>query len=398
MAAYTVTQVNKYIRNMMENDAVLNSLLVKGEISNLKYHSSGHIYFSLKDKTAVINCVMFKMSALSLNFELKNGISVQVLGYISVFEKTGQFQLVCEYIKDPGEGSQGEALKLLKEKLLKEGLFEASRKKAIPKHPGCIAVITSPVGAAVRDVINVISRRDKGVLIAVVPVLVQGEFAAESIVSALKTVNKWGKADTIILGRGGGSNEDLSAFNEESVVRAVFESDIPVISAIGHETDYTLTDFASDLRAPTPSAAAELAVKNSYETADYIKNIVYTMNIFVLRNLNKKSNNLDSFLMRPVFKRPEVLFGKWDMYVDTMKTGIEKEIKFKIGKSESRFFSLIKSMEALSPFEVMKRGYAVLYGKSGEFINSTKKISIGEPIKVLMRDGSILAEVLEKGN
>ena len=398
MAVYTVTQVNKYIRNMMENDAVLNNISVKGEVSNLKYHSSGHIYFSLKDKASVINCVMFKMSAHSLGFELKDGISIEVLGYISVFEKTGQFQLVCEHIKVSGAGDQSDALRRLKEKLLKEGLFDSSRKKKIPAYPDCVAVITSPVGAAVRDVINVISRRDKSVSIVVAPVLVQGDLAPESIVSALCDVNKWNGADIIILGRGGGSDEDLSAFNDERVVRAVASSGIPVISAIGHETDYTLTDFASDLRAPTPSAAAELAVKNSYETGAYIDGLMRSMDFFISRYVEDGENSLRLVLTRPVFKRPESLFDKWDAYVGILKNDTDKNLRFKIERYEGMLFSLSGRMEALSPFGAIKRGYAVLYGESGENIKSAEKISVGDRIKILMNDGTVLAEILKKGN
>ena len=259
---FSVTQINRYIRELIEKDFILQSLWIKGEISNYKRHSSGHLYFTLKDEESAINCIMFRGNAQMLPFEPENGMEAVVCGYISIYEKTGQYQFYGELIQPVGIGALTAAYDRLKNKLEKEGLFDGDFKREICSKPETVAVITSPTGAAVRDIINIAKRRNKSVRIVVAPVLVQGENAAASIVNALKAVNNWGGADTIILGRGGGSIEDLWAFNEESVARAIFASDIPVISAVGHETDFTISDFVADLRAPTPSAAAELAVND----------------------------------------------------------------------------------------------------------------------------------------
>ncbi len=256
---FTVGQINRYIKNLLENDFILNSLLVQGEISNFKAHSSGHWYFTLKDATGALSCMIFRQDAEEIPFLPENGMQVILYGRVSLYERTGQYQLYGEFMEPVGMGALQMAFEQMKEKLAAEGLFDADFKREMPAHAKCIAVVTSPVGAAVRDVIQIVKRRDPRVKIAVFPTLVQGEKAAEDIVRSLRLANEWGGADVIILGRGGGSMEDLWPFNEEKVARAVFASEIPVISAVGHETDFTITDFVSDLRAPTPSAAAELA-------------------------------------------------------------------------------------------------------------------------------------------
>ena len=256
---FSVGQINRYIKNLLENDFILNSLLVQGEISNFKAHSSGHWYFTLKDAQGAIACVMFQQDAAQVPFLPENGMQVILYGHVSLYERTGQYQLYGEFLEPVGMGALQLAFEQMKEKLAAEGLFDADYKREIPENVGCIAVITSPTGAAVRDIIQIAKRRDPRVRLAIFPTLVQGEAAAADIVKSLKAANSWGKADVIILGRGGGSMEDLWAFNEESVARAIFASELPVISAVGHETDFTIADFVSDLRAPTPSAAAELA-------------------------------------------------------------------------------------------------------------------------------------------
>ena len=248
---FTVGQINRYIRNLLENDFILSSLLVKGEISNFKAHSSGHLYFTLKDASGALSCVMFRQDAAGLPFEPENGMQVVVYGHVSLYEKTGQYQLYAEFLEPLGIGTLQVAFEQLKEKLAAEGLFDGDFKREIPKNPSCIAVITSPTGAAVRDIMQIVKRRDPNVKVAIFPTLVQGEQAAVDIVHSLKLVNEWGKADVIILGRGGGSMEDLWCFNDENVARAVFASEIPVISAVGHETDFTITDFVADMRAYT---------------------------------------------------------------------------------------------------------------------------------------------------
>lgn len=262
---FSVGQINRYIKNLLENDFILNSLLVQGEISNFKAHSSGHWYFTLKDAQGAIACVMFQQDAAQVPFLPENGMQVILYGHVSLYERTGQYQLYGEFLEPVGMGALQLAFEQMKEKLAAEGLFDADYKREIPENIGCIAVITSPTGAAVRDIIQIAKRRDPRVKLAIFPTLVQGEAAAADIVRSLKLANSWGKADVIILGRGGGSMEDLWAFNEEIVARAIYDCPIPVISAVGHETDFTIADFVADRRAATPSNAAEMAVPDLRE-------------------------------------------------------------------------------------------------------------------------------------
>ena len=260
MKVYTVSQINNYIKRILENDVLLSDVYIEAEISNFKAHTSGHLYFTLKDSGAAINAVMFRSYAERLKFMPESGMKVVARGYISLYEKTGQYQLYVNSMEPAGIGALYLAYEQFKARLEKAGVFDQKYKKPIPQMPKTVAVITSPTGAAVRDIINVAGRRNPNVEIVIVPTLVQGKNAGPEIVNAIEKVNRWNKADTIILGRGGGSIEDLWAFNEEIVARAIFDSHIPIISAVGHETDFTIADFISDMRAPTPSAAAELSV------------------------------------------------------------------------------------------------------------------------------------------
>ena len=281
MKVYSVSQINNYIKRLFENDVFLQDIYIEAEISNFKAHSSGHLYMTLKDSGAAVNAVMFRSYAEKLKFMPEDGMKVLINGYISLYEKTGQYQFYVLSMEPAGKGALYIAYEQLKERLERSGVFDQKYKKDIPSYPKCVAVITSPTGAAVRDIIQVSGRRNPNVKIVVVPVLVQGDDAAPSIANAIESVNKWGQADTIIVGRGGGSIEDLWAFNEEMVARAIFESKIPIISAVGHETDFTIADFIADMRAPTPSAAAEiaipenegmsLAVINNYKRLNYLK-------------------------------------------------------------------------------------------------------------------------------
>ena len=258
----SVTDLNKYIKEKIAGDEVLNNVLVKGEISNYKHHYTGHLYFTLKDENSLIKCIMFRSAAVNLKFEPKDGMKVMVFGTVSVFERDGVYQIYCKAMQEDGMGSLYKAYEEMKARLEKEGLFEQSHKKKIPMFPKCIGVLTSNTGAVIRDIINVSTRRNPNVYIKLLPVPVQGEGAAEKIAEAIKIMNDKKLADVIIVARGGGSLEDLWPFNEEIVARAIYDSELPIISAVGHETDFTIADFVADLRAPTPSAAAELAVPN----------------------------------------------------------------------------------------------------------------------------------------
>ncbi|MDD3394088.1 MAG: exodeoxyribonuclease VII large subunit [Anaerotignum sp.] len=393
---FSVGQINRYIKNLMENDFILSSLLVKGEISNFKAHSGGHFYFSLKDASGAIACVMFRQEAFCLPFMPENGMSVILYGHVSLYEKTGQYQLYTEMMEPVGIGSLQFAYEQLKSKLEEEGLFDQDFKREMPSLIETIAVITSPTGAAVRDIIQIAKRRDPRVRIAVFPTLVQGERASEDIARALRLANEWGKADVIILGRGGGSMEDLWAFNEEKVARAIFASEIPVISAIGHETDFTIADFVSDLRAPTPSAAAELATQPLMQRVEGLAQLENRLEKNVMSILEDSRRRLFYIKERPVLKRPleriqntQLLLGKTELHM--AKAINLKLLRFgeRIGIAEARLY-------ASSPLTVMKRGYLMALKENGKAIVSVKQVETGELIRLRLQDGYIKAKVLEK--
>lgn len=390
---FSVGQINHYIKNLIENDFILNSLWVKGEISNFKYHSTGHMYFTLKDNNAAINCVMFKGSADILPFIPENGMSVVICGYISIYEKTGQYQLYAELMEPLGAGALNTAFEQLKAKLDLEGLFDDDYKREICKYPKCIGVITSPVGAAIRDIINISKRRNSSVKIVVIPALVQGENAVDSIVSAIKLANEWGKCDTLILGRGGGSMEDLQAFNDEKVARAVFASEIPVISAVGHETDFTIVDFVADLRAPTPSAAAELAVNNREFDNERIDNIIESLNSNINSRISYEKNRLENLMERRFFKRPMDYITDNEIYISNLEKQMNNIIKSKLTEKNIVFERLLSKMELLSPFAMLKKGYTIIENNRGKNIKTIDDIDLYDNIKILFKDGEVKAEI-----
>lgn len=393
---YSVTQVNKYIKNLINNDIILNDIFVEAEISNFKNHSSGHFYFTLKDENSSINAIMFKLYSDNIVFNPKNGIKVIVYGNISIYEKTGQYQLYVKIMEPSGKGSLYLAFEQLKSKLYEEGLFDNSNKKSIPVYPKCIAVITSPTGAAVRDIINISKRRNNKIKLTIIPALVQGDEASLSIVKAIKTANEWGKPDLIILGRGGGSIEDLWAFNEEIVARAIFKSKIPIISAVGHETDYTISDFVSDLRAPTPSAAAELAVPKLDDINKLLNNILIDLNRNILIKINKRKDLLNNILNDKMFKNPLKKVFDTQIYVEDIENKIYKSIKTKLEKYRFLFINLSDSLENLSPVNIVKKGYSLAYDENYNMVKSINDIDINSDIRVEFKDGYIKSKVLEK--
>ena len=384
---YSVSRINRYIKGVLENDVILSGVWVKGEVSNCKYHSSGHIYFTLKDSDSAVNCIMFKGDAINLPFIIENGMSIIIYCYVSLYEKTGQYQLYAQIAEPAGVGALTVAYEQLKERLSKEGLFDDDFKRPICKYPKKIAVITSPTGAAIRDVINISSRRNPAVEIVVVPVLVQGERAAETIVSAIKDVNKWNEADTIILCRGGGSIEDLWCFNEESVARAIFASNIPVISAVGHETDFTISDFVSDLRAPTPSAAAELAVNNIYDDIAYLENIKQRVEYAAEKYIENKYSFIDWAAKSISFREIDQRLSHEEMRLDNTLDKINQFVQNKLEKNESYIYSLMEKMEILSPMSVLKRGYSVLYDSDNKAVMSVSDIKKDSVYSLKMKDG-----------
>lgn len=394
MNVYSVAQINSYLKRLLENDIILRNIYIEAEISNFKAHSSGHFYLTLKDSDAAMSAVMFRTYTKGIKFAPENGMKVLAGGYISIYEKTGQYQLYITSMEPAGKGALYLAYEQLKARLEKTGVFDVKHKKPIPKYPKCVAVITSPTGAAVRDIINVASRRNSGVELVIVPVLVQGEDAADDIVNAINMVNRWGKADTIITGRGGGSIEDLWAFNEEKVARAIFNSKIPIISAVGHETDFTIADFISDLRAPTPSAAAELAVPEN-------KNI--NIRIAELNNrLNSRINNIISEYKYKyniatgtyAFKYFDDKIGDNQLYIDDLYNRLEKSLNTLLENSTLRLKNLTDNLENKSPLNILKRGYSLVYNK-GNVVKCADDVKIDDEIKVDFYDGSIKAKVIK---
>jgi len=393
---FTVGQINRYIRNLLENDFILSSLLVKGEISNFKAHSSGHLYFTLKDASGALSCVMFRQDAAGMPFEPENGMQVVVYGHISLYEKTGQYQLYAEFMEPLGIGALQVAFEQLKEKLAAEGLFDGDFKREIPKNPSCIAVITSPTGAAVRDILQIVKRRDPNVKVAIFPTLVQGEQAAADIVRSLKLVNEWGKADVIILGRGGGSMEDLWCFNDENVARAVFASEIPVISAVGHETDFTITDFVADMRAPTPSAAAELATTPLAERREAFHRLELRLERDVSALLTSCRRRLDLLKSRPVMERPLERIYRTMMDVEETQQRLDKEMTNRLMQRAERWQYLTNRLEAASPLAVMSRGYVMAVTSSGNLLTSAKQAEVGDRVTLHLQDGKIETNIQEK--
>ena len=393
---YSVSRVNGYIRTMLENDFVLSSIWVAGEISNFKRHSSGHMYFSLKDSDGVIRCVMFRGDADILPFMPENGMSVIVCGYVTVYEKSGEYQIVVQLMKPDGVGALTIAFEQLKQKLADEGLFDSDYKREINRRPSNIAVVTSPTGAAVRDIIKIIRARNSSVSITVIPVLVQGEMAAESVAEGIRLANRLKKADTIIVGRGGGSIEDLWAFNDESVARAIFASEIPVISAVGHETDFTIADFVADLRASTPSNAAELAVNDINEDirrAEALQERLRRNAFFILSN---KEERYKRACESQAFLYPERELDVKEKHLRDIFARLKKETDIKIKTAENRLQNNISTLEALSPLKVLARGYSYTEDTLGNVISSAEKINEKDNLFVTFSDGKIKVSVENK--
>lgn len=389
---YTVSQVNGYIKRLLEKDVFLQDIFVEAEISNFKPHSSGHWYFTLKDEGAAINAVMFRSSAAGVKFMPENGMRVLVYGRVSLYEKTGQYQLYVNLMEPAGKGALFIAFEQLKARLSAEGLFDDIYKKPISAYPKCIAVITSPTGAAIRDVLQITKRRNPQVKIVVVPVMVQGESAAEEIANAIKNVNVWGQADTIIVGRGGGSLEDLWAFNEEVVARAIFASKIPVISAVGHETDFTISDFVADLRASTPSAAAELAVPSMEQIEKSFKTDVKRLIYLFENKYNNLKNNYKSIVNSYAFKNYSQTVYENQMYGEQLYKRLDRSMLSLIDNKRMLLSKATVTMENISPLNVLSRGYSLVY-KNEKLVSDMQQLDEGDKIKIRLSRGSVNAVV-----
>jgi len=437
----TVQALTKYIKRKFDYDPHLQDIFVKGEISNFKRHSSGHLYFTLKDDKARILAVMFSMNANKLKFLPENGMNVLLRGEISVYEASGQYQIYVKEMQPDGIGGLYLAFEQLKEKLEKEGLFSKQYKKPIPTYPKVVGVITSPTGAAIRDILTTIKRRYPIAKIIVYPALVQGVQAGASVAKAIKTANDRKEADVLIVGRGGGSIEELWAFNEEIVARAIFESKIPIISAVGHETDTTIADFVADLRAPTPTGAAELAVPHIEDLTERLLNRKLRLIRVMKENFNAEQTRLNRLMKSYAFRMPHRLFEQkleqLDRTVERSKRQMLKLVQTEeqnlkaltarlsrnhptqkvqqmlieferqqksmnramdviLKKKQQQFVSSIQTLKALSPLKIMERGYSLIYDDNHELVKSVTQLEKGDQIEVSFIDGNIQAEITGK--
>ena len=389
----SVTDLNKYIKDKVDGDEFLNNVLVKGEISNFKDHYTGHKYFTLKDENSLIKCVMFKSYAMHLNFVPKDGMKVMILGSVSVFERDGVYQIYAKAMRQDGLGSLYEAYEKLKSDLEKEGLFDEAHKKKNPFMPNTIGVLTSNTGAVIRDIINVSTRRNPNVHIRLYPVPVQGPGAAEKIANGIKFMNENHLADVLIIGRGGGSLEDLWPFNEEIVARAIYDSEIPIISAVGHETDFSISDFVADLRAPTPSAAAELAVAN-------ISDVKYTLEQYNNRYKNALKKKIEVMrlsyekcMARPAFKNPTQKINEKLMVVDMKVKSLQTSINLKLKEERTKFVKEVARLDSLSPLKTLSRGYSIVTMQDGNIAKSVKDLKKDDEVKIRMIDGEKQAKI-----
>ncbi|MDD6485067.1 MAG: exodeoxyribonuclease VII large subunit [Clostridiales bacterium] len=387
----TVSQINNYLKRLIDHAVQLNDVWVKGELSNFKLHYSGHIYTTLKDEGGVLKAVMFKSSASKLSFEPKDGMKVLARGKVGVYEAGGVYQLYIEEMIPDGVGELYIAYEQLKARLGEEGLFDQRYKKPIPRYPKCVGVVTAPTGAAVRDIINVITRRYPLAEIVIYPAQVQGMGAKESIAEAIEYFNENRLADTLIVGRGGGSIEDLWAFNEELVARAIFNSKIPVISAVGHETDFTIADFVADLRAPTPSAAAELAVPSAAELASSVQTMLSLGAHSVLKALENRRMHLKA--LRP--KNPKDIINDGSLKLDTLTGRLLNGYKMKLMSAKKQLSQSGAKLDALSPLRTMARGYSIPLSSDGSVIRSAKELSPGTEFTLKLNDGQRRCRVEE---
>ncbi len=388
----TVSQITQYIKAMFSSDVLVQSISVRGEISNL-VERGGHMYLTLKDDGAVIKAVIFRSSLARIKFRPENAMTVVAHGRINVYEQSGQYQLYVDMLEPEGVGALAKAYEQLKNKLEAEGLFAAERKKKLPYVPKTVGVITSPAGAAVRDIINVMTRRFPAAKMILYPSLVQGDGAAKQLSEAVRYFNENKNVDVIIIGRGGGSIEDLWAFNDEALAREVAASEIPIISAVGHETDFTICDFASDMRAPTPSAAAELAVPDMVELSSRISTLDARLKNALSNRLRRARRDLENLTSRRVMKSPTALLDDKNMRLSHVTDRLCSSYAKVISEKKSDFVKKISQLEALSPLAVLSRGYSVAFNENEKLIKTVSDVKIGDEITLRVSDGRISAEV-----
>ncbi|MDZ4963284.1 exodeoxyribonuclease VII large subunit [Clostridium perfringens] len=389
----SVGEVNNYVKKLVENDFILKNLNVKGEISNLKFHSSGHIYFSLKDENSKVNCIMFKNNAVNLDFRLEEGMKVEIKARLGVYHKEGTYQLYCENIKKAGIGELFEEFHKLKKELSEEGIFDEKYKRALPKFPKRIGIITARTGAAVRDIINVIQRRNKALDIILYPAKVQGENAADSIIEGIRYFNNEKSVDVIILGRGGGSIEELWAFNNRDLAYEIFNSRIPTVSAVGHEVDFTISDFVSDMRAPTPSAAGELVSPSLQEMINDLLNKKEFLHRAVDRRFLNAKRDVDLLHKGLKGNNPTHIIEKRIKEVNTLEEKLNFLGKRKIDKAKDELIALNSILQTLNPLNTLGRGYSVIMDKEDKVINKVSELKKNDMVKVIMKDGSVNIDI-----
>lgn len=396
MPIRSVTNVNRYIKTLLEGEPALRRLMVRGELSNFKVYASGHAYFTLKDAASQLKCVMFRSRAKYLRFRPENGQSVVASGGIAVYERDGVYQLYVDSLAPEGKGALAEALRQLKERLAKEGLFDPARKQPLPRFPRTIGIVTSRSGAVLHDIHHVGKRRDPRVQLVLAPVNVQGAGAAQEIAAAIRLFNERYPVDLLIVGRGGGSMEDLWAFNEEPVVRAISASRIPVISAVGHETDTTLSDLAADLRAATPSQAAELAIPDTAALLRDIQGLALRLKSAAARTIEEKRSALRHLLDQPCLRAPDQLLAARQQQLDTLEDRLARAREAQLEKKQQALAAAASRLELLSPIHTLARGYA-LATKDGQPVTRAKTLAPGDHLTIRFSDGTIETKVLSAG-
>lgn len=398
---YTVSELTKYIKNLLDRDTRLMSVFIKGELSNFKAHYSGHCYFTLKDAGSQIKGVMFKSRAQFLKFEPRDGLKVVAFGQVTVFERDGQYQLYADQLIPDGVGELSLAFNQLKEKLAAEGLFDDNRKQKLPLLPQAVGVVTSPTGAALRDIITVAKRRHSGIPLILYPVQVQGLEAPGQIAAAIRAFNRLKNVDVIIAGRGGGSIEELWAFNDEQVVRAIAASKIPIVSAVGHQTDYTLADFAADCRAATPSQAAEMVVPDVYELKRYIITLQSMLENNIRNYIQQRRQTVCQLRANRVFTQPEKLLAEHRQLVDSYVEKLGQAVQKIIMTKQQQVKLNAEKLAVLNPLAVLARGYSLTRTPEGQVINSVAQVEPGHQLEIILKDGRLdvtVAQVRESKN
>ena len=392
----SITQLTEYIRGRLDDDPFLGQVAVRGEISNYKVYPSGHHYFTLKDEGAALKCVMFKSSAMRLRFRPDNGMKVIAMGKVTVYPRDGAYQLYCAAMAMDGVGDLYAAFEQLKKKLAAQGLFDPAHKKPLPKCPGTIGIVTSSAGAAVHDMLRILRKRYPLTKVRLLPVRVQGAEAPGEIAAAIRYANRYKLADLLIVGRGGGSIEDLWAFNDELVAHAIYESEIPVISAVGHEPDVTISDYVADLRAATPSNAAELAVPDQDALRQNLDAMSSTMASALSRQLKAARQHLNVLSQSPALRSPTGYIEQREKSLELLKNRLIAAQNQSITRKNQRYIAAVSKLEAMSPLKVLTRGYSMAQTEAGEVLRSVRQVELGERVSVLLSDGKLSATVMDK--